>query len=276
MIAERGGRQASEVYVSVHLFKANYSHKQGKKTIEVFVHNEFTLRDAAKEVEKYAPAVGQMPWTLVAGLAQIWIIKGDELWGGGTLFSPHILIHTGYYAIQYDQLGIMEETLVHEAVHAVLDDRIYKDPAWYDAVEKDGRFISTYARDHPQQEDAAETILLCLALTRPERLSRADLQTIVRTVPNRCQYYARDQGFSFSFSELLNESIIGASLVDSTATSGMFSMNSGGGGGGGLVVGVVAIVAVVFGAVGLLLARKKGEHDGYEEILPKHKQTNNS
>ena len=80
----------------------------------------------------------------------------------------------------------------------------------------------------------------------------------------------------FLFSELLNESIIGASLVDSTATSGMFSMNSGGSGGGGLVVGVVAIVAVVFGAVGLLLARKKGEHDGYEEILPKHKQTNNS
>ena len=65
-------------------------------------------------------------------------------------------------------------------------------------------------------------------------------------------------------------------LVDSTATSGMFSMNSGGGGGGGLFVGVVAIVAVVVGAVGLLLARKKGEHDGYEEILPKHKQTNNS
>ena len=272
-----GGGQASEVHVSVHLFKANYSHEQGKKTIEIFVHNEFTLRDAAKEVEKYAPAVGRMPWIFIAGLGQVWIMRGDELWGGGTLHSPHILIHTGYYAIQYDQLGIMEETLLHEAVHAVLDERIYKDPAWYAAVEKDGRFISTYARRHPQREDAAETILLCLALSRPERLTSADLRTIVRTVPNRCQYYyARIQGYAFSFSELLNESIIGASLVDSTATSGMFSMNSGGGGGGGLFVGVVAIVAVVVGAVGLLLARKKGEHDGYEEILLKHKQTNNS
>ena len=270
-------REGSFVYVSVHLFKANYSHEQGKTTVEVFVHNEFTFHDAAKEVEKYAPVVGQMPWTFIAGLGQVWIMKGDESWGGGTYFSPHVLIHTGSYAIQYDQQGIMEETLIHEAVHAVLDDRIYKDPAWYDAVKKDGRFISTYARDYPRREDAAETILLCFALSRPERLTSADLRTIVRTVPNRCQYYyARIQGYAFSFSELLNESIIGASLVDSTATSGMFSMNSGGGGGGGLFVGVVAIVAVVVGAVGLLLARKKGEHDGYEEILLKHKQTNNS
>jgi len=265
-------RRQGWVYVSVHLYKAHYSISRGrKKTIEFFVHNEFTRRDAAKEMKKYAPAVGQMPWTFIAGLGQVWIMKGDESWGGGTAYSPHIHIHTG--ATDIIQGGIIEETLLHEAVHAVLDDRIYSNPAWFDAAHRDGRFISTYAQDFPQREDAAETILLCLAgIYRPGRLTRADRGIISRTIPNRCQYVF-NQGYTlspFDFSELFDESVIGASLIDSTTTSGMFSMNSGG---GGLFVGLVAIVAVVVGAVGLLLARKKEEHDGYEEILPKNKQT---
>ena len=47
----------------------------------------------------------------------VWIHRGVEPFGGGNF---NILIHTGQ-AAEYVAAGILEETLVHEAVHSSLD-----------------------------------------------------------------------------------------------------------------------------------------------------------
>lgn len=178
-------RVGSWITVQTHLHEVNY----GDETqIEFVVHNEFNQQEAASEVEFYAAEVGRMPAMLLKGLVQVWIMKGNNPWGGGTGYGNHILIHTGKVD-DYKDDGIVVETLVHEAVHAVLDGAIYGDNAWYEAASKDGNYISIYGRDYPDREDAAETILLYLAVEyRKDRLETSDYNTIVNTIPNRIEY----------------------------------------------------------------------------------------
>ena len=66
-----------------------------------------------------------------------------------------MLIHTGQ-SIDYENQGILEETLVHESTHTSLDGKYANAPEWLAAQEADNTFISTYARDFPEREDLAE------------------------------------------------------------------------------------------------------------------------
>ena len=51
-------------------------------------------------------------------------------------------------------------------------------------------FISTYARDNPQREDIAESVLPWLAVRyRPERISSTLAAIIVQAIPNRLAYF---------------------------------------------------------------------------------------
>ena len=89
----------------------------------------------------------------------VWIHRGTEPFGGG---NNNLLIHTGR-ADLYAADGILEETLVHEAAHTSLDAAHASAPAWLAAQSADPTFISTYARDFPNREDIAESVLPYLA-----------------------------------------------------------------------------------------------------------------
>ena len=87
-------------------------------TAEIQVNPEFGSSDAAqKPARKYGAAIGRLPWVLRREVKTVWIHQGLKPFGGG---YNNLLIHTGQ-ADQYEQDGILEQTLVHEACHTSLE-----------------------------------------------------------------------------------------------------------------------------------------------------------
>lgn len=151
------------------------------------VNSEFgNIASATTEAEKYGFLIGQLPHILREDVDEIWIHKGVEPFGGG---NNSILIHTGQ-SINYENDGIIEETLVHEACHTSLDGSYASSKGWINAQNLDGEFISTYAEDNPTTEDVAESFLPWLAVRyRQSNISASDYNTIVQTIPNRLAYF---------------------------------------------------------------------------------------
>ena len=104
----------------------------------------------------------------------------------------------------------IEELFVHELVHASLDKvqggyksyqalnpKISKEKKmktiklnwghWRKAQKKDKRFITKYAKTN-SYEDLAESFLMWLAL-RYNRVSDIDKDIIIKTIPNRIDYF---------------------------------------------------------------------------------------
>jgi hypothetical protein len=153
---------------------------------EVQVNPEFETVDAARApAEKYARAIGQLPNVLRTRVNTVWIHQGVEPFGGG---NNNILIHVGQAEL-YQRDGILEETLIHEASHTSLEDHNFA-AEWIEAQRRDNNFISTYAQQNPTREDVAESFLCYLAIRYlPDRISAANTETIVRTIPNRIAYF---------------------------------------------------------------------------------------
>ena len=142
---------------------------------------------------------------------QIWVHKGVNPFGGG---NNSVLIHTGQ-SVLYENDGILEETLVHEAAHTSLDAAHSAATGWTHAQIADGNFISTYAQNNPTTEDIAETFLLWLAVRhRAAQLSLADYNTITQTVPNRLLYFD-NQNFNLNpfCNALAANAVVGNSSV---------------------------------------------------------------
>ncbi len=155
-------------------------------TIEVQVNPEFASVAAAEaEALFYADAVGRLPTSLRRDVETMWIHQGVELYGGG---NRNILIHTGQSA-EYIGLGILEETLVHEAAHTSMDGRYGASSGWLAAQSADPTFISNYARDFPSREDMAETLVPYLAVRyRSDRISPSMRAEIEGAIPNRIAF----------------------------------------------------------------------------------------
>ena len=173
-------------WVTVNAFLFNASFTDGLTT-EIQVNPEFGTADAAAvETAKYGRVIGQLPYALRTEVQTVWIHQGVQPFGGG---NHNILIHTGQSAL-YEQDGILEETLVHEASHTSLDANHAVAPQWLTAQVADGNFISTYARDFPFREDIAESFLPYLAYRlRPGRISPTLAEIIGETIPNRIRYF---------------------------------------------------------------------------------------
>src|SRR5262249_793644 len=144
---------------------------------EIQVNPEFGSSDAARQAKKYADVIGKLPTVLRTQVKTVSIHQGKEPFGG----TPgNLLIYAGKdsKAEEYEDAGILEEALVHEACHASLDEKHCKAEDWIAAQKADDAFISTYARDNPQTEDVAESFLCYLAVRysarpkdRPDRIS---------------------------------------------------------------------------------------------------------
>jgi hypothetical protein len=159
----------------------------GGRETEIRINAEFADKDSALPIaRKYARIIGQLPAMLRQDVQHVNIHRGRELFGGG---GHGILIHTGQ-SLEYERDGILEETLVHEATHTSIDAAHRKAPDWVKAQEADGEFISTYARDYPEREDLAESLLLWLAVrVRPDRISKSLYDTVTNTMPARLAYF---------------------------------------------------------------------------------------
>ncbi len=151
------------------------------------INPEFgSIANATIEAEKYAFLIGQLPTALREDVNEIWVHKGVELFGGG---NNSILIHTGQ-TINYENDGILEETLIHEASHTSLDAEHSASTNWLNAQNQDNEFISTYARDNPTREDIAESFLTWLAVRyRQDDISTVNFDNITQTIPSRLNYF---------------------------------------------------------------------------------------
>lgn len=176
------------VTVDAFLFDARFD---DGLTAEIQVNPEFGVAGTAmSEAEKYAEVIGRLPTSLRNDVQTVWIHRGTQPFGGG---NDNLLIHVGQ-ADLYAAEGILEEALVHEAAHTSLDAAHAAAPGWLAAQAADGRFISTYARDHPSREDIAESFLPYLAARyRSDRISSSLADTILRTIPNRLAYFDRQR-----------------------------------------------------------------------------------
>lgn len=171
----------------VYLFQASFSNE--RPTVEIqFDTTEFKDTESARLIaEKYCKVVGQLPRILVNDLKTVTIRRGVYAFGGG---SNNLLIYTDYDEQYYDKQGILEETLIHECTHISLDAKYSNDAKWRAAQKADLTFISTYARDNPDREDVAESLLLYLAYRyRSDRISQSLYDTIKKTIPERLKFF---------------------------------------------------------------------------------------
>jgi hypothetical protein len=172
------------VTVTAYLFSVVWS---DGITSRAQVNPEFgSVAAATVEAQKYASLIGQLPACLRQDVNEIWIHQGIQPFGGG---NNSILIHTGQSTL-YENDGILEETLVHEACHTSLDATNAGATGWTNAQIADNNFISTYARDNPTREDIAESFLTWLAVRyRRSRISVTTYNNITQTIPNRLNYF---------------------------------------------------------------------------------------
>ena len=170
--------------VKAVLFTATYTN--GRK-IEMQVNPEFGNGAAARsQAEFYAKAIGLLPQPLLKDVLTVAIQKGNQAFGGG---NSNLLIHTDRGA-EYISQGILEETLFHEAAHTSLDPYFLGSTDWSNAQSRDGRFISNYARQNPNREDIAESVLLYFGVTyRSQRMDPMMVEAIKVTMPNRIDFF---------------------------------------------------------------------------------------
>jgi len=182
--------------VNAYLFDARFD---DGLLMEIQVNPEFgSSYAAATEALKYGDVIGRLPAVLRAEVQTVWIHKGTEPFGGG---NNNLLIHTGQ-ADFYAGLGVLEETLIHEAAHTSLDANHATSAGWLAAQTADNEFISTYARDYPVGEDIAESFLPYLATKyRSSQISQSLCDTIVQTMLNRITYF---DGQSFNMYPIEN------------------------------------------------------------------------
>ena len=173
------------ITVNAYLFRVRY----GGAELEFQVNPEFGNREAARaEVDTYAAALGRLPAVLLSRAQKVQINAGDELFGGNWR-DQSFLIHTDQ-GREYIRNGFLEEVFIHESAHVSLDGAHDNSAGWRAAQDADGVFISEYARDYPDREDVAESILPYFAVRyRPERLTDPDRSAILTAIPNRLLYF---------------------------------------------------------------------------------------
>lgn len=167
------------------IFKLNY---QDGITSEIRIRQkDFNKAKATQLAKKYGRKMGQLPANLREGVDYINIYKSDALFGGNN-YKRSIDITIGRTSMGYENRGIMEEILFHEATHAALD-YLYR-TNWKASRDKDSKYVSKYAFDNPNREDISESFLIYAALRyRPNRVANNELKKIKQLIPNRITYY---------------------------------------------------------------------------------------
>ncbi len=178
------------ITINAYLFDVRYAGPE----MEFQVHPELGGRASARrEVDTYASALGRLPAVFLSQVAEVEIGASNSGFAGNVAGILHVHTGDGEKLIDF-----VEEIFLHEAAHASLDATHANTAAWRAAQEADGVFISDYARDHPDREDIAESILPYFAVRyRPERLTETDRAAILAAIPNRLAYFD-EQGFDMS------------------------------------------------------------------------------
>ena len=146
------------------------------KDVRVYINAEFrTEKQARQKATKYAKMLGQLPYFLRRGVANLVIHKGAPL-SGAAAISGNIIIHT-----DSNFGGGEEEIMIHEAGHLTS----HAGAEFIAARTADKNIISKYARTN-EKEDYAETMVAWVgARCKKNRLSKYKYERIITSIPNR-------------------------------------------------------------------------------------------
>lgn len=181
--AEEYSHDCDENYAGdrFYLFNATYTRGQ---VVEFFIDNRFGHPRRARDIAQiYAPILGQIPYVLRRGVDVVIIRSKHENWCATT--GQIEIEHAGYREELAD--GALEESMLHETVHASLDDDHAGSAGWLNAQRRDAGFISDYAEDAPDDEDLAESFTAYYGALRG-RLSVTDALELEEAIPARLAY----------------------------------------------------------------------------------------
>lgn len=164
------------------------AHFNDGTSVKLAIDTDFKTQDSARtEALRYAPRLGKLPTALRRGVDRVVVHKGGE---NVTAFSDIGLIVL-YSDNATKRIGThdLEETVFHESVHAAWDKTHASSAGWKDAQDKDGGFVTDYARKNPKGEDLAESALFAYALIHhPDRIPKEEAERIALAIPNRIAF----------------------------------------------------------------------------------------
>ena len=171
-----------ELFAQAITFNAHFNHGP---PIAVAMDIDFDTTSAAEvDALRYATRLGKLPLVLRSGVNRLVVHKGQP---DTTAFSDvGLIVVYSANAARRIQTNDLEETLLHESVHATWDAPHAVSNDWRNAQNQDNFFISNYAMGLPEREDLAESALFAYALNaNPNRLPAADAEAISRAIPAR-------------------------------------------------------------------------------------------
>ena len=175
-----------------HIYKVNFG---DNLSIDFEIHTEFTQEEAGNIEQKYAPLIGQLGKDLRRNIKSFEFLKGEEVASAqrtDDLNYANITFHTDWLTLVETRFSgdRTEELLIHESAHLSIDPYVYGQQGWTDAVNLDGNYLSTYAKDNPNSEDVAETFQAYIAVKYfPDRISNSIRDTILSVCLNRFKYF---------------------------------------------------------------------------------------
>ena len=175
-----------------HIYKVNFG---DNLSIDFEIYTEFTLEEAGNIEQKYAPLIGQLGKDLRRNIKSFEFLKGEEVASAqrtDDLNYANITFHTDWLTLVETRFSgdRTEELLIHESAHLSIDPYVYGQQGWTDAVNLDGNYLSTYAKDNPDSEDIAETFQAYIAVKYfPDRISNSLRDTILSVCLNRFKYF---------------------------------------------------------------------------------------
>ncbi|MDC1033830.1 hypothetical protein OAR02_00075 [Flavobacteriaceae bacterium] len=176
-----------------HVYKVNFG---DDLSIDFEIYTEFTQEEAGNIEKKYAPLIGQLGKDLRRNIKSFEFLKGEEVASAqrsDDLNYANISFHIDWLTniVETRPDGDKtEELLIHESAHLSIDPYVYGQQGWTDAVNLDGNFLSSYAKDNPDSEDVAETFQAYIAVKYfPDRISNSLRDTILSVCLNRFKYF---------------------------------------------------------------------------------------
>ena len=168
-----------------HAYYKNVDHKADTPNsvtkIEIVVNKDYKdSAKAKKQALKYSKLVGQLPAFLRdKGIKRIVIHPGKRRWVADRGSKEFVVYPSSDW---YEPIL----SLIHEAAHITVDNKIIHHYKWKEAVATDGKYITEYARLN-ENEDSAETITFWVAL-RCSNISKGKKKRILKSIPNRIKF----------------------------------------------------------------------------------------
>ena len=184
ILSMHDGRTENIDNTTAYIFNSFFGNET-QKVVEVRVNsNDFNIKKAESEVNKYSILIGRLPGFLVSKLNFIEMHGGNALWGGSPDYNS-ILIHTEK-GEEYIKENVVYDIIAHEFAHAVMDTEHLLSLDWKYAIYKDCIAISEYAKEFPNREDLAETFSVYISYRRGNLTP--DLIEGINKIPERIRY----------------------------------------------------------------------------------------